>query len=84
VIDHAASITVAVLLVHGATDTRVPTAQSIMLADAMRAARRHVELVLLEGRGHSFGTDGTAAALSHTRRFFAAHLGRDAGESHQL
>ncbi len=51
-IDIAPAIRAAVLLVHGAVDTRVPTAQSMMLAEVMRASGRCVELVLLDGRGH--------------------------------
>lgn len=73
-IDVAAAITAAVLLIHGAVDTRVPTAQSVMFAEALRGAGRHVELVLLEGSGHRFGPEGNAAALSRTLGFLGEHL----------
>ena len=61
-------------MVHGAIDTRVPTAQSVMFAEAMREAGRHVDLVLLDGRGHRFGPDGNAEALARTLDFLAEHL----------
>jgi dipeptidyl aminopeptidase/acylaminoacyl peptidase len=70
----AGAIRASVLLVHGAQDERVPTAQSLMFAEAMRKAGRDAEVLLVEGRGHKFGPDGTAAALSRSLEFFQVHL----------
>jgi dipeptidyl aminopeptidase/acylaminoacyl peptidase len=68
------SISAAVLLVHGAQDERVPTAQSLMFAEKMRRAGRDAEVMLVEGRGHRLGPDGTAAALSRSLEFLQVHL----------
>jgi hypothetical protein len=40
----------------------------------MRNAGRDAEVLLVEGRGHTFGPDGTAAALSRSLEFFQVHL----------
>ena len=72
--EHAQEIAVPVLLVHGAIDTRVPTSQSVMMADRLREAGTHVDLELLEGLGHRYGPDGNARALALTLEFLARHL----------
>ena len=73
-IDAVATIDAAVLLVHGAADTRVPTAQSVLYAEALRASGGDVELMLLDGCGHRLGQEGTARALERTLEFFRHHL----------
>ncbi|MGO1173397.1 MAG: alpha/beta hydrolase family protein [Actinomycetaceae bacterium] len=51
---HVDRITAAVLLLQGTEDVVVPPDQAHGMADALRAAGRDVELVLLEGEGHGF------------------------------
>jgi dipeptidyl aminopeptidase/acylaminoacyl peptidase len=70
----AADIAVPVLLVHGDADTRVPTAQSHLLADAMARAGRRPEVELLAGVGHGRHTDGNERALARTVEFLRSHL----------
>jgi dipeptidyl aminopeptidase/acylaminoacyl peptidase len=48
--------------------------QSVMLVEAMRHAGGHAELLLIEGRGHRFGPEGTAEALARSLDFLDAHL----------
>jgi dipeptidyl aminopeptidase/acylaminoacyl peptidase len=74
-VDFVAGIEVPVLLVHGDADTRVPTQQSVLFADARRAVGGDVELVLLPGVGHSRGPAGNTAAWDATLPFLRRHLG---------
>ncbi|MGC5627161.1 alpha/beta hydrolase family protein [Georgenia sp. Z1344] len=53
-IRHVDRITAAVLLLQGDEDRVVPLDQATSVADALRAAGRDVELVVLEGEGHGF------------------------------
>jgi dipeptidyl aminopeptidase/acylaminoacyl peptidase len=50
----AANITADVLLVHGDTDRRVPTEQSVLLHTALIAAGRRSNLLLVPGAQHGF------------------------------
>lgn len=43
-----------VLLLHGGNDTNVPVAESRQLYDALIAAGKEAELVLVPGEGHQF------------------------------
>jgi len=63
-----------VLLVHGDSDTRVPTEQSRRLHAAIVRAGGRASLVVLEGIGHQRGPAGNRAALDATLRFFATEL----------
>ena len=79
----AGAIRVPVLLVHGGADTRVPTAQSRLLHDAVRQAGGRSRLEVLEGVGHHRGHDGNARAFGVTTAFFAEHLRGADGTYHR-
>jgi uncharacterized protein len=68
-------ILAAVLLVHGDADTRVPTEQSILMRDALVAAKRTVELRLVPGAQHSFTPAERELSWSWTLEFLQANLG---------
>ena len=51
-VSHASAAAPPVLLMHGAADDLVPPAQSIRLAEALRAAGAAVELELVPGATH--------------------------------
>lgn len=70
----AARIAAPVLLVHGDADTRVPTEQSRLLADALVAAGRRVQLELVAGAQHGFTAAEEALARPTVDRFLAAEL----------
>ncbi len=70
----APRIAAPVLLVHGDADTRVPTEQSRLLADALVAAGRRVQLELITGAQHGFTTAEEAVARPIVDRFLAAEL----------
>jgi len=70
----ARRIAAPVLLVHGDADTRVPTAQSVVLHDALFAAGRDSTLELLPGVEHRRGEDGNRQAFALTIAFFDRHL----------
>ncbi len=71
---HVAQLHVPILLVHGDLDTRVPTEQSLHLAQLLRDAGRTVELRLLPGATHSFGGAGLQQAWTWTMEFLNQHL----------
>jgi dipeptidyl aminopeptidase/acylaminoacyl peptidase len=71
---HVAQLQVPILLVHGDQDTRVPTEQSLHLAQLLRDAGRTVELRLLPGATHSFGGAGLQQAWVWTMDFLNHHL----------
>ncbi len=63
------------LLLQGADDLVVPVAQAELMAEAMRAAGKEVELVIYEGEGHGFRqastiVDALTRELAHYRRVF--------------
>jgi len=51
-IEHVAAVTAPVLLIHGRDDTAVPYQQSEVIADALKAAGKPVELVTLRHEDH--------------------------------
>lgn len=70
---HAADkMRAAVLLVHGDSDTRVPTEQSLKMQEALRKADRRVDLILISGAGHGFSS---GQAWLPVMTFLKAHLG---------
>jgi dipeptidyl aminopeptidase/acylaminoacyl peptidase len=70
----AADLSVPVLLVHGDADTRVPTEQSRLLADALQRAGRSPELLLIPGAQHGFTSEEEAAARPVVDRFLTGWL----------
>jgi dipeptidyl aminopeptidase/acylaminoacyl peptidase len=70
----AGRIAAPVLLVHGDADTRVPAEQSRLLADALVAAGRRVQLELIAGAQHGFTAAEEALARPLVDRFLAAEL----------
>lgn len=70
----ASRIGAPVLLVHGDADTRVPTEQSRLLADALVAAGRRVQLELIAGAQHGFTAAEEALARPIVDRFLATEL----------
>ncbi|NBW10660.1 MAG: S9 family peptidase [Caulobacteraceae bacterium] len=63
-----------ILLLHGRDDTVVPFNQSQKLADALRAAGKHVEFVQLNGEDHWLSRAETRTRmLTETLRFLEAH-----------
>ena len=63
-----------VLLVHGDADTRVPTEQSLLLRDALSAAGRRVDLLLVPGAQHGFTASEEASVRPAMDAFLAAEL----------
>jgi acetyl esterase/lipase len=62
---HVSDSTSPIFLCHALDDPTVPVDNSLRMLDAMRAARRPVEVHLLQEGGHAFaaGRPGTASAL---------------------
>jgi len=73
-VKQAALIVPPVLLVHGDADENVPLEQSQLMAEAMRAAGRQVELLVVPGAGHSFTLPENEFALPVVDAFLRAHL----------
>ena len=63
-----------VLLVHGDADLRVPTEQRVMMRDALAAAGRRVELLLVPGAQHGFTAAEEAAVRPAVDAFLATEL----------
>jgi dipeptidyl-peptidase-4 len=64
------------LLMHGLADSKVPPADTVRLSDALRAAGRPHEMVLLPGVGHQpVGGAITEELLDRQVRFLQRHLG---------
>ncbi|GLP65238.1 peptidase [Streptomyces sp. TUS-ST3] len=63
------------LLIHGLTDTNVPPVNTLRLSEALRAAGRPHELLLLPGIGHQpIGSALTGELLDRQVRFLRRHL----------
>jgi acetyl esterase/lipase len=67
------------LFLHGDADTDVPPAQSLLLAERLRAAGGEAQVVLLPGVGHGFGygveTEAQVRAAEEVVRFGQERLG---------
>jgi dipeptidyl aminopeptidase/acylaminoacyl peptidase len=68
------AIAASVLLVHGDADTRVPTEQSVLMRDALVAAGRRVQLLLVPGAQHGFTAAEEVASRPAVDAFLAAEL----------
>ena len=72
-VHHIADLHGEVLLLQGADDLVVPVAQAQLMADAMRAAGKQVDLVVYEGEGHGFRQASTI--IDSLERELAFYLG---------
>lgn len=71
----AANIKTPILLIHGDRDTIVPPEQSQKMVDAMKAAGKPVEYVVLENENHYLTRSATRTqTLEALERFLAKHL----------
>jgi dipeptidyl aminopeptidase/acylaminoacyl peptidase len=73
-VTQAARISAPVLLVHGDADMRVPTAQSLLMRDALQQAGRTVQLVLVPGAVHGFTMDQDPASRAVVLTFLMSTL----------
>jgi acetyl esterase/lipase len=70
---HASASAPPILLVHGAVDDMVPAAQSVRLAEALRAAGAAVELEIVPGATHFWnGADDIPGIVSRSVGFLRA------------
>ncbi len=71
----AANIKTPILLIHGDRDTIVPPEQSQKMVDAMKAAGKPVEYVVLENENHYLTRSATRTqTLEALEGFLAKHL----------
>jgi dipeptidyl aminopeptidase/acylaminoacyl peptidase len=73
----AADISAPVLLIHGESDTRVPTEQTTLMRDALRRAGRDVETVLVPGMAHGFSILQNPASREPLLAFLAKTIGAE-------
>jgi dipeptidyl aminopeptidase/acylaminoacyl peptidase len=73
----AANVKAPILLIHGTNDTVVPIEQSRLMASALRASRRQVELVELTGEDHWMKTSSTSRirTLTELESFLWKNIG---------
>jgi acetyl esterase/lipase len=72
-VTHASASAPPILLMHGATDDMVPAAQSVRLAEALRAAGAAVELEIVPGATHFWnGADDIGGIISRSAGFLRA------------
>ncbi len=72
---HAAAVKAPVLLIHGDRDTVVLADQSVRMADALKAAGKPHELVILEGENHYLSRASSRTwTLEAIEAFLAKHL----------
>jgi len=75
-VHHADAIKAEVLLIHGSEDDVVPYSQSKSMKRALDNSTRKVELVELEGEGHSYWSDeNRILVLEKVSAFLAKNLG---------
>jgi dipeptidyl aminopeptidase/acylaminoacyl peptidase len=60
---HVDKVNVPMLLIHGKDDTTVPLEQSRIMADALRAAGKPVELVVLNSTDHWLSRGDTRLSM---------------------
>lgn len=60
---HAANVTVPLMIIHGRQDTTVPLEQGEIMANAMRAAGKPVEFVVLENETHHIESASTRTKM---------------------
>ena len=74
-VKHVNNIKAPLLLIHGKDDTVVSIRQSEIMADAMKAAGKQVELIEIEGDDHWLSKGSTKRrVLQELERFLAANL----------
>jgi dipeptidyl aminopeptidase/acylaminoacyl peptidase len=71
---HLGDIGIPILLIHGRDDTVVPLEQSQLMYDALKGARKDVQLVTLKGEDHWLSRSGTRLQmLQESVAFLHAH-----------
>jgi dienelactone hydrolase len=75
-VHHADAIKAEVLLIHGSEDDVVPFSQSKSMKRALDNSKRKIELIELEGEGHSYWSDeNRILVLEKVSAFLAKNLG---------
>src|SRR5438093_479748 len=74
--EHAANASAPVLLIHGTADTVVSYRQSVRMHEALVAAGKPAELLLLEGAPHAFQIDWRGEANRRANEAMDAFLER--------
>jgi dipeptidyl aminopeptidase/acylaminoacyl peptidase len=64
--EHADRVKAPILLIHGKDDTVVPLEQSRVMADALKAAGKRVDLVVLDSTDHWLTRGETRLAMLQT------------------
>jgi len=77
--EHAANASAPALLIHGTADTVVSYRQSVRMHEALVAAGKPAELLLLEGAPHAFQIDWRGEANRRANEAMDAFLGRHLG-----
>ncbi|MCW5745095.1 MAG: alpha/beta fold hydrolase [Alphaproteobacteria bacterium] len=75
-IHHVPEIDAPVLLMHGDKDENVPLDQSLRMTEALRAAGKEAELLIVSGASHFFSVRENAIARQRLFAFLRQHLGR--------
>ncbi len=62
------------LLIHGTSDRGVPVSQTLKMVEALIAAEKSYDLLLMPGEDHQYTRAGSKYAADATRRYFQEHL----------
>jgi dipeptidyl aminopeptidase/acylaminoacyl peptidase len=74
-INHVSKITTPILFIHGDEDFRVPTEQSLVMVQAMKASSTKPSLLIIEGGGHgNFSNQQSTQAYDETIAFIVRNL----------